>query len=87
MEKDKITAEWARNTANTLLGEKIKKQIDTCLEAIEKAVARNEFSISVTITLDELVKQELTKRGFKVTYNEGDFRDQREGSYHTITWK
>ena len=26
MEKDKITAEWARNTANTLLGEKIKKQ-------------------------------------------------------------
>jgi hypothetical protein len=32
--REQITAEWAKKTAESILGEKIQKQIGVCLDAI-----------------------------------------------------
>jgi hypothetical protein len=82
MEKAKINAEWARKQATSVLGEKVKKQIDTCLDAIEKAVARNETSTSIGIYAELLTLEDLRKRGFNVN----QYDDQRDGSYLSISW-
>jgi glutamine amidotransferase PdxT len=81
--KENVTAEWARKTAETILGEKINKQIEQCLEAIETSVKRNEFSCSVSCYPDDLTLKELNKRGFKTKYMDGDWRD---GGYLKISW-
>ncbi len=80
--KEEITAEWARKTSESVLGEKINKQIETCLNAIERAVKANQLACSVGLYADGLVIKELNKRGFKVEQS----NDQREGSYLTISW-
>jgi hypothetical protein len=80
--KEGITADWARKTAESVLGEKINKQIEVCLDAIERAVKANQMACSVGIYADALVVKELNKRGFKVEQS----NDQREGSYLTISW-
>jgi len=82
MERYNITAEWARKQATSVLGEKVKKQIDTCLDAIEKAVARNEMSTSIGIYAESLTLEDLRKRGFNVN----QYDDQRDGSYLSISW-
>jgi hypothetical protein len=80
--KEEITADWARKTAESVLGEKINGQIKTCLDAIERAVKANQMACSVGIYADALVVKDLNKRGFKVEQS----NDQREGSYLTISW-
>ena len=80
--KEEITADWARKTAESVLGEKINGQIKTCLDAIERAVKANQMACSVGIYADALVVKELNKRGFKVEQS----NDQRDGSYLTISW-
>jgi hypothetical protein len=80
--KEEITAEWARKTAQAILGEKVSKQIETCLNAIESAVKKNEMSCTVGIYADKLTIQELNKRGFTVKSHD----DQRDGSYIDISW-
>lgn len=80
--KEEITAEWARKTAENILGEKIQKQIEVCLDAIQRAVKTNQMACSVGIYADALVVKDLNKRGFKVEQS----NDQREGSYLTISW-
>lgn len=82
MEKNNINAEWARKQATSILGEKVKKQIDTCLEAIEKAVANNQMNTSIGIYADALTLEDLRKRGFTVK----EYDDQRDGSYLSISW-
>jgi len=82
MERYNITAEWARKQATSVLGEKVKKEIDTCLDAIEKAVARNEMSTSIGIYAESLTLEDLRKRGFTVN----QYNDQRDGSYLLISW-
>lgn len=82
MENNEITAEWARKTAQSILGEKLEKELNNCLDNIKRAVKENRFSVSVSIYIDELTKKELEKRGFSVT----KYSDQRDGSYTTITW-
>jgi len=82
MENDKITAEWARKTANEILGVKVKTQIEQCLKFIEGAVSRNELSTSISMYADKLTIKELEKRGFSVKQQ----NDQRDGSYLTISW-
>jgi hypothetical protein len=82
MERYNITAEWARKQATSVLGEKVKKEIDTCLDAIEKAVARNEMSISLGIYVESLTLEDLRKRGFTVN----QYDDQRDGYYLFIGW-
>ena len=80
--KEEITADWARKTAESVLGEKINKQFEVCLDAIERAVKANQMACSVGIYADALVVKELNKRGFKVEQS----NDQRDGSYLTISW-
>jgi hypothetical protein len=82
--RPEITAKWAREKATAVLGEKIKKQVEQCLNSIENAVKRNEFQTSVSIYADILTIQELNKRGFKTEkYSDPDPRD---GDYLKITW-
>jgi hypothetical protein len=81
--KENITADWARKTAETILGEKVEKQIKLCLESIEMSVKRNQFSCDVSCYPDDLTIKELNKRGFKTKYVDGDFRD---GGYLKISW-
>ena len=80
--RQEITAEWARKTSESILGEKVNKQIETCLNAIENAVKQNKMSCSVSIYADALVIKDLNKRGFSVK----QYDDQRDGSYLTISW-
>ena len=81
---DEVTAEWARKTSQNILGEKVKKHIETCLMYIRSAVIRNDLSVDITIYVEELTLTELRKRGFTVTKHVA--QDQREGDYITIKW-
>ena len=78
-----ITAEWARAKATSILGEKVKKQLDTCFEYIKKAVERNEMYCHVSVYPDAMTTSVLQKRGFKTEYVDGN---QRDGSYLIISW-
>jgi hypothetical protein len=82
MEEKEITAEWARKTATTILGIKVEKQVEQCLQIIKNAVSKNEMSTSVGIYADSLTIKELQKRGFIVK----QYDDQRDGSYLSISW-
>jgi hypothetical protein len=82
MERNNINAEWARKQATSILGEKVKKEINICLDAIEKAVASNQMSISLGIYAESLTIEDLRKRGFTVK----QYDDQRDGSYISISW-
>jgi hypothetical protein len=75
-----------RRQAMEVLGEKVKLQLQKCRTLIEAAVRENKMSANVFITLDELAKQDLASRGFKVKLNQGDSRDPREQDYYTISW-
>jgi len=83
MENNEITAEWARKTAQSILGEKIEKELNRCLEAVKEAVKLNNFNTSVSLYINDLTKKELENRGFTVNKYTGD---QRDGSYTTISW-
>jgi len=81
---NEISAEWARKTAQSILGDKVKEQISRCLEAIVKAVKKNELSVSVSMYVEPLTRKDLESRGFKVeTYKA---IDQRDTDYITISW-
>jgi hypothetical protein len=87
MEGDKIepqiTATWAREKANEIMSENAKNQLFDCLTRIKEAVAKNQMSAYVN-TLDDIVKQELAKRGFVLEFKQR--YDQRDPSYYTIKW-
>ena len=80
--KENVTAEWARKTAEEILGEKQQKALLKCLEAIESAVSNNKMSCSVYYYVDEFVIKDLKKRGFSVE----KFSDPRDGSSISISW-
>ncbi len=80
--REEITADWARKTSEKVLGEKVKGQIEICLNAIERAVKANQMACSVSIYADALTIKDLNKRGFTVK----QYDDQRDGSYLTISW-
>lgn len=80
--RQEITAEWARKTSESILGEKVKNQINICLNAIEDAVKKNKMNCSVGIYADGLVIKDLNRRGFSVKQHD----DQRDGSYLVISW-
>jgi hypothetical protein len=83
MIKPEITAEWARKMATTIMSEKVEKELGTCFTNIEAAVKRNEFYCHVSFFPHDLTKKELSQRGFKTKYHEGD---QRDGGYFEISW-
>jgi hypothetical protein len=82
MERNNINAEWARKQATSILGEKVKKEINICLDAIEKAVASNQMSISLGIYAESLTIEDLRKRGFTVKQYDAIL----DGSYLSISW-
>ncbi len=83
MDKQNITADWARKQATTILGEKVNEEINICLNAIEQAVAKNQMSTSVGICVHDLTIEDLRKRGFIVKEYDGG---QRDDSYTSISW-
>lgn len=89
MESDKIhpeiNANWARTTATNIMSEKIKSELQSILTQIKDAVFNNKMCVYAN-SIDKLVQQELTKRGFKVEYNNVSPIDPRESSYYTISW-
>jgi len=82
MENNEITADWARKTAQSILGEKVRKELERCFSAIKIAVSNNQLSTTVSTYVDDLTKKELENRGFIVN----KYSDQRDGSYTTISW-
>ena len=80
---DEITAKWAKETSQSILGVKIEKQINDCLQSIKNAVSRNEMSVNIDMYAEQLTKRELEKRGFNVTQHS----DQRDGSFLNINWE
>ena len=83
---DQITADWARKTAQSVLGAVVKKQLESALERIKDEVKKNNMHANCYFSMEELTRSELVKRGFKVEYVSGDPRDQRDGSYYVIKW-
>ena len=81
-----VTAEWARKTADTVLGNEAKKQLETCLQRIDEEAKKNKRNVSVSCSINDVAKKELESRGFKVDYFQGDFRDPRETGYFQISW-
>lgn len=86
MKNEEITAAWARQQATAVMGEKVLKEVNDCIEQIKKAVIKNEMSINVFKSIDELTEAELHRRGFKIRKIEADFRDPRDSSYIIISW-
>ena len=78
-----ITAKWARETSQEILGKKVAAQLEGCEEAIKKAVSENKMSTQVTIYAEKMVLQELRSRGFSVTQTS----EQREGDWIVIHWQ
>jgi hypothetical protein len=83
MENSGINAQWARETATKVLGDKVKKQIEQCENSITQAVKSNSMSCDVGIYADDLTILELTKRGFTCKKVTG--HDQRDDDYLTIS--
>lgn len=80
--KENVTAEWAKKTAEQILGEKQQKSLLKCLSAIETAVNNNQMSASVYDYVDEVVIKDLKNRGFNVV----KFSDPRDGGSISISW-
>jgi hypothetical protein len=78
-----ITAEWARETADSVLSKKVEAELEECETKIKQAVSENKMATTIygfygqpkTVT-------ELESRGFKVKQHD----DQRDGSSLTISW-
>lgn len=80
----KITAEWARNHANNILGVKVKMQLEQCERGINAAVKINKMSCDISMYAESLTIKELTSRGF--TCKQQDGYDQRDPAYLNIKW-
>lgn len=84
MERDMITAEWARNKTNEVLGKKSMEQVNKCLDEIEIGANDGETSLDISFTPEEMTLKELKSRGFKVEVFPA--HSQREPTYITIKW-
>ena len=79
----KVTAKWARETANDILGKKVLNEIEKCENTIRAAVKKNEMSCNIFIILDNLTKKEFTARGFEIEYHKR--HEQQDSSYYEIS--
>jgi len=84
MNNKDITAQWARETSQEVLGNKVNEQVLKCLSAIKIAVEQNKLSTDVTLWAEPLTIKELQKRGFVVVNHEE--HSQRDPSYVSINW-
>lgn len=86
MEENEINAAWAHKVASTELGVEAKKQLEICFARIKEEAYKNNFSVSLGISINPIAIAELQQRGFRVKKYDGDHRDPRENGYVTITW-
>lgn len=79
----KVTAQWARETAETVLGKKVEAELEECEKKIREAVIENKMTTTIySFYGQSKTVQELESRGFKVKQHD----DQRDGSSLTISW-
>lgn len=81
-----MTADQARAQTHQFLLQSTDGEYQSVLKKIEEKVNKGEFSLYIS-SIHELVKAKLVTDGYTVTYNQGDYRDPREGSSYTISWK
>jgi hypothetical protein len=80
--KEEITAEWARNESENILGERVLKEILDCNNAIVSATQKNITECYVNLFAHKRTIYDLEKRGFKVVQSDS----QRDGSTLKINW-
>lgn len=79
----KITAQWARETADTVLSKKVEAELQECEQKIRQAVFENKMNTTIySFYGHPKTVQELESRGFKVEQDD----DQKEGSSLKISW-
>lgn len=80
-----VNASWARSKAKEVLSTKVKKELTTCLEAVNKAVHADEKEAKIYGWAHEKVRRILANRGFNV---EKDTYEDRMGpeTWTKITW-
>ena len=76
-----VTANWAREQAETVMSEKAKTNLNDVLSAISKASTENKRVLHI-VGVHHLAVKELERRGFKVEF----IHDQRECDYYSIVW-
>lgn len=82
MDKE-ITAKWARETADSVLGKKVEAELEECEQRIKLAVKENKMSTTIyTFYGQPKTVKELESRGFKVK----QYDSQRDGASLTISW-
>lgn len=79
----KITAQWARETAESNLSDKCQAELKECERHIKDAISQNNMSTTIygLYGLQRTIK-ELESRGFKVRQD----NTQIDGSSLTIAW-
>ncbi len=83
-----MTAKEANQKTIEHLLHAVDGEYQTIITNISVAASEGEFNIIVQeSSLHDIVKARLITDGYKVTYNQGDYRDHRESSYYTIGWK
>lgn len=78
----RITAKEAREKSTTVLGDKVKKELDEIDNLIGVAIKTNKLGISIYKGIDSLTKKNLELRGFKIEIHD----DQRDGITVNINW-
>jgi hypothetical protein len=64
------------------LADESKSEYHQMLRFLKKEAKKGNYSIYV-YTIHQLTKQKLEVEGYKIAYNQGDFRER---SYYTISW-
>lgn len=79
------TAEQARAASESIENEVTQKTLEKLREEITSATGKGKRTITV-YALPEPVKGFLKAKGYRVEYNPGDPRDQRDAAYWTVSW-
>ena len=82
--KPNITADWARKASKDVLSEKVSNQLKQTLEAVERAINKDEKYAMCGIYPHEKTIEILKQRGFYVEHHKSV--DQRDSDYITIKW-
>ncbi len=80
-----MKAHEAKQLSDQFQLENSENGYNAIIKKIEEASKKGDYSIYV-YTIHQLTKQKLEADGYRIAYNQGDFRDQRERSYYTISW-
>lgn len=78
-----VTAQWARETADKVLNNRVEAELKECEVKIRQAVSENKMTTTLFLfTAQSRTIKELQSRGFNVKQHD----DQRDGSSFIISW-